>query len=354
MSAHDGEIPGDGIFFYFTSEVCPTFPLEFKGFTMYIDSSTVDKDGKSPVFYQNMATTQDAELVGHVPLRSSDKTLSLHISRRENHIVVDASNDMRYDRVFEKDDNELIDYGYFTVAARTEARHTDAHDLVSVRVYPMPQRGGESGAPDSSIDWSAKNRKVIENEKRQRKSKKERRRKAMPSVFKMFNKSVDHGKQLDGSDTNLRDALTIISEAQARMSQGVSVNTLQRFIETIVDYAVDSADRKMMMAASRFDETSEELNVLWAQLRSKLLTLAISTAQDMTTMKEEFEGIVKHMKLDELDTGKANSQLSGSVTSVDESMVTLILSVIALVECVCYVIFFCVKRAKTDNFKKLD
>ena len=356
LSVHDGTVPGSGFYLYFTSEVCPTFPLEFKGFTIWIDSSRVDKDHRSPVYYQNMAnaTADDGELVGHVDVSGRDKTLSIHLSRRDNHIIMDASHEFEYERVFEKEDNQLIDYGYFSVAARTEEPHSDAHDLISARIYPMARREGESGAPDVTVDWSSVNRKVIENEKRQRKIGKNYRRQEMPTAFRLLNESRERAQKLDGLDGDLRDAMKIVAEARNRMAQGVSVAALQKFIGTTVDYVVDAADRKMILAGSRFEETSQELEMLWSHLRTRLMTVAIETAQEMDAMRQEFEQIVKTMKLDELDIASANSQLGSRVAAVNEPAVTLALSIVALIEGIAYVIFFFVKRAKTDNFKKLD
>jgi hypothetical protein len=71
-------------------------------------------------------------------------------------------------------------------------------------------------------------------------------------------------------------------------------------------------------------------------------------------MKDGLPDMVRDMKLGGLDPRTMKRALKNEVKGVEEHIVTVILGVMSLIEVVCYVIFFCVKRHTTGGFKKID
>ena len=349
VSVHSGNPSGEGLFISFTSEVCPSGPVEIRGFSILMNTSEIGADGRSPVYYQS--SNNPPKLVGRVRLYWPEVwVVPMKLSRSEKSVRLDVAQEL----VFEETDMELIDYGYFTIAAQTDEDHASSHDLLSWRFTPIARPGEKISAPDSGVDWGSVERDVIDKQKRERREGKEQRRREMPITRDILNKLNRLDKQLDGSDTGLMAALKIIKEAATRAADGVSGPALREFIETNVDLAIESANSKLSAASTSIVQIREEINALWSNLQTRLLEIGTEATQQMMKIDTDFEKLMQDLKIGHFDAILASRQLTSKAQSVDNSTATLVLTIVALVELIADIIFFLVRRRTTHGFKKYD
>lgn len=353
IKSHGGD-GGQGIWVYFTEEVCPIKPTKFTGFAFWINTSMTDRNGLSPVYFYNNSNV-DIDLayvapIGHVNLRSNESSLSLTLQKYGDRIVLDTlKRDVRSNKLFESYVTNLQDFGYFTVSATTEKK-TDNNDLVAFRVFKMSN--DERSLKDK--DYTDINRKLIDKMKGVRKERKELRRLSMPKAeyfLKQINESM--ADLLRAKPEYIDEAFKIITETENRIKQGIKVDSLFNFIQTNVDESVKQAYDKINLATQKFVETNHEIDEMWSNLKTQLLSLQAESRRFMTELQAEVSQIIE-VKLNSYDQSPNSEKLNEEAQNVNDNVVHMFVVVISIIEFVCFCFFFFIQHQKTSGFKKRD
>jgi mannose-binding lectin 1 len=348
ISIETGWLPGDGIFLYFTQEVCPAFRSRINGFALWIRTERVTDGGRVPVLF--MEGTGPDDLRTEIGTTTVDRAFTLHVAKIGAHLTVDASRDLEYERIGEINKTDLLNYGYFTIHGVSHPQ-MDLIDVISVSLNQMRDMMAGKYAPSRNADFSMINRNFIEREKAARRLHKLTRRAAMEVTFETAKTKKD---VIDGAPIDLRDALRIVSEACGRAQHDITELRLADLIRGPIAKTVLLAYKKVQLAARKFDETSEILTEMWSSLKTRLLDLAVGARTDMEQMKDDFVAAVQYLNLTELDQFAVKKGLKKEAAEITDASLTLLLAAVAYVEVVVFVVFFCIKRKKTHGFKKLD
>jgi hypothetical protein len=203
------------------------------------------------------------------------------------------------------------------------------------------------------LDINAINRKYLQTNVIKRRMLKQMRRAQMTTTERYYNEFVQHEGVLTEAQTNLKDALQIVKESTERGESMVTFSELMDFINDRIHTTIFKALHKVNLAAERLDETHLDLNDIWSDLRSRLLDLAVEAKLGMESISSDAIQEAKAISIG----GHTAQDLKLKVSQVareESSPLTTVLAMIAGIEFVGYVIFFCVKRKQTHNFKKID
>jgi hypothetical protein len=350
LSIQAGNTPGDGIYIQFTKDVCPDRSQRFDGFLLWINTQATNRDGFSPVYFSNGTQPHDERRqLGKIQIRSKQKRSTvLSLSRHQDRLALEISTGSgSSDRVFALAGQNLLPYGYFTVSAASRA-DADIHDLISVLMYPSADERDAGRGPSPDVGYSAVNRKVIENAKLKRRPKKEERRKSMPVAWRLLEDAK--GEELTDRRGDLSQAIDVIKETQGRARQDITVRQLDELIMNRIRKTVLVAYKKLELATEKFQETGLELNELWSGLKAELLGLSVEAMGEMHKLEKEMIDYLNHTNL---GVGDAE-RLKEEAQAVPDSAATMLLAAIAIIELVCYLCFFFMKRSATKGFRKID
>ena len=346
--------PGQGIWFYYTDEVCPSITLSFNGFAFWVNTSSTDENGYSNVYFAKGNGTEllleDLKPVGKTRIRDPKKPMKLQITKRFDRLTVDATKDIVFERIVDEDVRGTPDYGYFTISAATNDR-VDNNDVISMRVYSM----SSVDHPNKTFDFSSVNKEYIEKNKKERREMKKRRHEDMPLSIKYLTQSKDSNKKLNARDSeNLEDAISIVSEAYERSKQAITADQLERFIMEGVDAAVTQAINKIETAHQRYSDIRQDVDELWTSLKRELIDIAQEEKHTLAQIEEEIIKYAKSLNLSQHDTKSIKHNLKNEASTLSDAPSTNILMIISFIEITAYVIFFLYQRYKTDDFKKRD
>jgi mannose-binding lectin 1 len=216
VSIQIGWLPGDGLFLYFTQEVCPAFRSRINGFALWLRTEKVTDSGRVPVLFMEGTGPDDPRT--EIGATTVDHPFTLHVAKIGDRLTVDISQGLRYDRIGEVNNTDFLNYGYFTILADNHPQ-MDVVDVVSVKLSPVPDMMAGKYAPPRDADFSGINRKFIEREKANRRLNKLTRRAAMEVTFETVRTKKD---RLDGAPVDLRDALRIVTEAHVRARHDIA------------------------------------------------------------------------------------------------------------------------------------
>ncbi|EAY11958.1 Legume-like lectin family protein [Trichomonas vaginalis G3] len=355
LRAYGGEQPGHGIWFFYTEEVCPSFALKFTGFALWVNTTSTDEEGYSQVYFakNNGSNLELRSLkpVGKVRFRGEDrKPLRIQMSKRFDTLTVDATKDIVMERILTENVSDIPDYGYFSVSAVT-LQNSDNNDLLSFRLYSM----SPVDHPNKTFNYSAVNRKYIEDDVKERRELKRKRRLKMPLMGNFTQKLKELNATLNGKQNeNLRDAIKIINEAYNRGLETITVQYLEEYIQRSIEQTIDSALSQIELAANQYSETQQDIDNLWSSLKSQLTEMAIEEKTSMATLQSEIILIAKQLNFSKIDPEKIQQNLNNESSYIDDGPHSHILLIISVIELVAYVIFFIYKRQKTNDFKKYD
>lgn len=351
----EGGTPGNGIWFFFTEEVCPDVANQFSGFSIWFNTSLND-EGYNEVYFHKSNGSEfspfNLKPVGKFPsIYESKKPLRLHISRRFNTLTIDATKDIILDRILTEDVKGVPDYGYFSISGHTGSFTASQHDLLSMRVYSM----SEVNHPNATFDFAAKNKKYITDMVETRRIHKRNRRANMPVSNKYNKQSKDLDRTLEENPNYpIKDAISILDEAYLRGMSSMTPNALEKFIVDNIDTTVQEALRKIEVAQSKYDETQTDLDELWSSLKKQLLELAMEAKATMTKIQIEVNAIAKEMNLTTHNPDELKRKLKAEVeTNVDNTGINWFM-IISAIEITAYISWFLYKHTKTSGFKKYD
>ena len=348
------EMPGNCIWFFYTEDVCPNFGITFKGFTLWINTTSTNSEGLSDIYFLkgNGTTTSIDGLkpVGKVRVRDEKTPLRVEISKNANSLTIDVFEKYEPKRIVDEDIIGLPEYGYFSFSALTSER-VDNNDIVSFRVF----NNSAIDHPNRTIDFATDNKIIIDMAKKTRRLKKAERFSAMKKVLQYYDECKNEGKKLNAQEElDLREAIRIIDEAFVRSHNTLTKDDLEQFLSQQVDSTVEKAHQKIELAQSKYSETKRDIDDLWANLKQQLIGMALEEKEMMMELKKDVLNYAKRLNLKDIDIENSEKKLNTETDHLSESQITNILLLICIVEFVVYVIFFLVMRKKTNNFKKRD
>jgi hypothetical protein len=353
IAIHDGGESGGGLTLYFTEQVCPDVTAWSTGFGIWFDMRSTEPDGGFPVyFFSGTGPKDERRKIGSAKLQSnSTHPVTLEIFRSEDKLTIDAVWEYEYRRIGVVEEPNLLKFGYFTLIA-TSTKGGDVQDLTSLRVFILEDLISAKHAPKGDVDYSSVNRKAIAQAKQKRKESKKRRRKDMPTVFELVEDAKDG--QLTGGPVDIRNALKVLAEAGARARQDVTLKQLSELINGPISRTVEAADRRLRHASERFSETQEEIIELWSSLKTSLVDLELEAVTEMAAIEATFITVLETLNLTAEDIDDALKMLKRKARGTGDTSVTMLLMSLSIIEVVCYVAFFCIKRQTTRGFKKAD
>lgn len=350
LKSHHG-VGGSGFYFYFTKELCPTMPLLYKGFSIWINTTATDAAGRSPIYYTyangTFVNPNTIKPSGYIKIRDNSTSTRIAITKSGTSILVKHDFDLLFEAEFPKG---IIDRGYFTLYALTNMNHGgDNQDITYFKTYNL--------SPKENIPnldkLSYQNMKTIATARLQRRGKKSQRRNAMITSLHYQNETKDHNEKLTSEaikTDELSDALKIISESIIRSGHHITYTELNNFISGYLRDTIEKADEKINLALNNYDSLRFDTSRLWDEVRSSMTELAIDSRAQMELFGKEVMKLAKDIHLEKVEPSAVINQ----TPEASSSKLTQILFYICLVEGIAYVIFFIHRHRKTEGFKKRD
>lgn len=354
LAAYGGRYGGDCYVISFTDAFCPDETYGFGGVALVINTSMADGRGESPVFVIDDDT--GAEVLrgrgdGRVSLRSDrQRAVTLRLTRNGPQLTLEQSlDDGSFVRVMEKESAHIPERGYFSVVAMTGKKSTDVHDLVSFKLRALSADVGVPGGESTRIINA--NKELMDKSKVIRREMKEKRRSLMPKVAKMLEAMKSGNKE----QVDFKEALEIVDELTERSFSSITIEELSQYISTYVREVALVSKGKISKSAQKIEDINEDITQLWAELKKELVNLKDEVAKQKDMLEKT---LIESVSVNRLTNKNINlysvkKDLKEQV-STNDSMLAIALMAICCVEFVAYVIFFCVKRRKTNNFKKAD
>jgi len=346
ISAKDGN-GGRGFWFFFTDEFCPEFPLRWTGLSLWINTSDVDRMGRSPIFmHNNNNETTNLSLIqpiGRVLVRSNEFIPKMVITKRGSSIELAFTSG---ERTFTTETKfaHIIETGYFSFASMT-TNYADNNDLHSIMVFPLSPLTNSH----ESVDFSAINRKILLDNVINRRVMKRRRRVNMQTSSSYYTDAISAQSKL-GTDKKhmLNDSVKIISEIKSRAMVTITAESLKHFILPSVDRTIEKANSKVNLGNERFLETQSDFREVYIGLNNQLRALTNECISNMSLMTEEIVSLAHTLMKNEVHDSISPVPLDENVNNSN------ILIIICVVELILYLVFFVYKRRKTDHFRKAD
>ena len=368
IRARDGN-GGDGFWIYFSSDFCIArdyelteieneespenpfltqhFPTNWDGFLLWIN--TTNTAGQTSVYLVQSTKGKDIafdKLVpsGHFNVRG-DEPLTIKITRKGAFVqakFIRGYQSYTFDGTF----NGLPDYGYFSVAASTLS-YADNNDLLSFR---YTANSPETNQVDNNIEFN--NRQLIILDKTVRRQKKQRRQTELQTSMKYDEERKHKEHKMDGRKTTLKDAFKMTKETTERAMHTVTKEALEEFIVSDIDVEFAKTIININLQMTRFNETKQDVQEIWMDLKNQLRDLTMETRSNMMIMGRD---LMKMAKETTLKSAKdLNMKEVDDMTTSTSPFIPFILIAICIVEFVLYILWFNYKRTKTNNFKKAD
>ncbi|KAH0789269.1 Legume-like lectin family protein [Histomonas meleagridis] len=347
ISAKNGGLTGgEDFFIFYTEEVCPIYSETSHGIILDFKTSQTDVDNLTPIYLiSNLNTTIAPQT--RTELRNKNVPTRFRLTKRGEKITLEQFQDYKFRMLISEDVPGLPPFGYFSVMAVSD-EFSDDNDLHSFMTLAL------SSVIEKEYDpsLSNKNRKIIDYDFQERKKKKYERRLNMPTVRKYITEATEKNNKLFDGQYNLIDAFRIINETISRLDSSVSLESLKKFVETVIKDSILEAAKTISFGFEQFSEIRSETQELWSGLRSNLLEMNLETKQEMEKIKSDFKDLAELMLID--DNGIDIRDLDIPKARENQSTVSKVLIVIMIIEVLSYVLFFVVKHRRTSGFKKID
>jgi mannose-binding lectin 1 len=334
-----GGTGGDAVFFAYTRNLCPNISYPIQGFAIVLNTTETNSENLSNIYIHE---PRGRTLLTSLPIRN--RNLRLRVVRRAQHISLEYEGRTIAIHVAADASN----YGYFSVYGVT-THNTDSNDLYALRTVPMSRYPEENNGTEVDVT----NRKMLGKDVGARRLTKGVRRAKM-AVTERALKEKDRNKgELSGEVQDLADALKIIAEGDKRTQEIVTIHALAKFVDGRIAETIEAAQKKVELAAERFDETRTDLTEVWSNLRSQLVALSIEAKVTMNDLGQQIIDAVKELKLSEPDVRRVERAIKRAEPA-GSSWIAALLFAVSVVELVAYIVFFLWKRRKTHGFKKVD
>ena len=369
LRARDGN-GGDGFWIYYSSDFCvakqydlledgdpndpetfkltQVFPKNWEGFLLWINTTNVV--GKSSVYLLQSTKGQEINFekaVSKGPFNvRGDEPLTIKLVKKGSFIQARFSrgyNIYNYDATF----TNLPEYGYFSIAASTVA-YADNNDILSFRFTENSPETNKNVEDDIGY----KNRLSLLLDKDKRRMMKQRRYTEMKTSMEYDKERKEKEHKMDGKKYDFKDAFQMAKESTQRLSQSVTKEALEDFIVREIDKQFAETIININLQMTRFNETKQDVEEIWLNLKNQLRDLTISSRADMAALGNELIDMAKKTTLtsaQDLDSRELDRMIRK-----ESAFITFVLILICVVEVVLYVIWFFYKLKRTDHFKKAD
>jgi hypothetical protein len=343
-----GGTGGKGFYFSFSSDLCPNPETSFDGFSVWIDSKdNRDSWGYYPLFANRSNLTILRSLrICSVPLRSDDSHLRLLVERNNCSVVISyTSTDSHWDDDFihcgtEKFE-DLPDFGYFTITALTNDNLTDDHDLYSVETDAL----SAIVPPQSLIDFSSRNRKILDEFALDRYPRKIPRQAGLPLMIKYIQKP---------EELTFSDALRLVDEIISRAMMTVSNSFISHFLNTTINESIEIVRDRIECAADSFHSLKAGLDRVSSCFRNELADITRELTAQVDVVRRDVVAYANILGTGGRDSRLYQAAIRGASHKIRDPLLTNILWGICLIETVAYVLFFLVRVQRTRGFKKAD
>lgn len=344
-----GDIQGGNVItFYFSDIFCPEITLNWTGFFIKIDIPATDADNNTPIKFGNISYPFELppeDIAYGSNIRNSEEHFRFTVRKEGESLTVSIKDNVVYSVHIEN----LLKFGYFSIVALGGEKIGNDNNIYSFNVTSL----SDHVIPESELNVSSINRKIIDNNLLQRRILKRYRRSRQPSTEYYFNTLKASNSMLDGLHDDLHDAFRLIEESDKRAEIAASMIFLGNWIDKVLKELTNKAEKKSNYAFNEFTEIRDSVNILWSELRQQLSSLAFESRAQMTLLKEDSIKIAENLKLQLVKLNETEDALNLPDTKQD-SIITTILVIIMVVEAITYLAFFLIKRSKTNDFKKID
>ena len=350
-SNHENEsfLPGHGIWFFYSNEVCQEMSLDFKGFSFWINTTSTMSDGMSDLHFMIGNTTSrwsEGKVVGRVQIRDDNKSLFIRIAKKDSEISIDAMNESMYVNIFTEKCDNIPDYGYFTITGLTTTKRADNNDIISFRLNPL----SPVDHPQKDFDFSTENREIIQKKREEQKKMKKMRQEKMKALIKYLNHALSSEPKLNEKDNiDIKEAVKIIDETYKKNKDKMTHESLEHFIEEAVEATADAAEKKLNMAATKYKEAQQDIDDMWVSLKQQLSDIINEEKEAFQIIREEVLEFGKN-----IDFKNTKHSSETQIESNGDSNITFVLVIICLVEGALYFVFLVFKHRKSNHNKKND
>ena len=184
-----------------------------------------------------------------------------------------------------------------------------------------------------------------------RREMKEKRRSEMPNVMEMLERIKKNNKD----NVDFIEALKIVDEIIKRSYSSITIEELKQYISKYIKEVVIISKGKINKSSQKIDEINNEISMLWTELKNELIDLNSEAIRQKNKLEKSLNNVIseKNMGNSEFDLNLVKKGLKAQIDA-KESKLSLSLLAICCIEFVLYVVFFCIKRRKTNSFKKAD
>ena len=156
------------------------------------------------------------------------------------------------------------------------------------------------------------------------------------------------------SDNTTESIRLLLLEVRNRLKESLTTDDLQKLVHATIAVNLLRAEHKMEKRRMAFASINDELDNLKSVVDEKLKWLSQYVVSSMGEAKvsaiETLNGFVDATK----NTENLPKEAKKHAKEIKSIWLPTLLYVISLIELVCYVAFFCIKRKKTHGFKKID
>ena len=349
-------LPGNGLYIYFTNEVCQIKPTNFTGVAYYIDlSRSAGKKAHSVYFLDNSNGTNtkislsDFTKVGEIEILENSCVgcdtdhIAMSVSKSPNGISLAYTNSETEGNpiIVHQYNNTIIDRSYFSMISENSQETASKTRLFSLLFFTYEKEAKEFN-DTKLVD---KNRKIITTKFYERKLKKQRRLSKMPTYQFYFSQMKNVG-EVDGKDKKLSDAIPLVNEMKERSKQMIGYEQLDQFVQNKVIHSLEKAMTTIMNMRSDMNMTKDVISDLWNDLNSKLAGLRIETSIQMDEIRKEME-----LALNDLNFGKCGLESALGLETGRREQIVELLRFISIVEFIIYIILFVILHKTTNGFR---
>ena len=350
----DGGNGGNGFMFFYTQELCTEQLFGYHGLAFWLNTSGTERR-PAPFYFLNR-TVSPYPILNNPPKCSIDyytgNPIFIKITKQLDKIKVESKNptkDEKWVPCFEETVQDMIKVGYFSVAATTNEKYWDDHELYSLNITLL----SKNEEPANISDQISTNRKLLDKHYLSRKQRKQNRRALLPTVEELFNETKLKNNKLDGKDVDIAAAYEEISEIIFRLKSSLTTeqisNKLGPMLKKKVDYMMNLTETAILVREAK----KTDVITLWNDTMNNLTEIAQSIKKDLESTKEEAIQFTK-----EVITTKENKKVLkrkiGLPVEMESNRSELILGGIALIELTAYILFFIYQRFISDKLKKLS
>jgi hypothetical protein len=229
--------------------------------------------------------------------------------------------------------DKLPAFGYFTVIAETGNQSVDDHD-----VYSFTANSVSPIVSSPTADHSKINRKVLEGQRRSK----------MPEM----KSTARYLKSADGA--NFSDALVFINEAMTRMQKSISKSQFRLFLNQMIVAKISKAQEMIDLSVVQASSLNTDVRDVASFFRKALAMVNKTVGMEFRNVKKD---VLKRSQSLVEGTDKRKVFRSAARTALEDTVdshTTAILLAVCGVELIAFVIFFVIRRKKTNAFKKAD